>query len=282
MAVIGGMNALRVVKELSFGMYLDGGEHGEILLPTRYIPKDCKVDDVIDVFIYLDSEDRIIATNEKPYAMVGDFAHLRVVGVNEIGAFMDWGLMKDLLVPFREQKQKMIIDNWYIVRVYLDNITNRIAASAKIDSFLDNLPPDYEEGQEVKLLIHSETDMGFKAIVDGKHWGMLYKNEVFQDLERGQRIKGFVKKLREDEKIDLCLSKPGYGKIKDISERILDAVRESDGFLPLTDKSAPETIYGLFNVSKKVYKSAVGGLYRRGLIAMEEHGIRLVDKKTEN
>jgi hypothetical protein len=278
MAIIGKINNLRVVKELSFGMYLDGGEHGEILLPVRYIPKGCQVDDMIDVFIYLDSEDRIIATTEKPFAMVDDFALLRVVSVNEVGAFLDWGLLKDLLVPFREQKQKMEIGKWYIVKVYLDNLTKRIAASAKLDTFLDNLPPDYEDGQEVDLMICGETELGYKAIVNSIHWGMLYKNEVFVALEYGQRTKGFIKKVRDDEKIDVCLQKPGYGKIKDISERILDELKKHKGFMPVTDKSAPEIIYGLFGVSKKAYKSAVGGLYRRGLVTIENDGLRMIEK----
>jgi uncharacterized protein len=278
MATIGRVNNLKVIKELSFGMYLDGGEHGEILLPTRYIPENCNIDDFIDVFIYFDSEDRIIATTEHPYAMVDDFALLKVVSVNEVGAFLDWGLPKDLLVPFREQKQKMQEGYSYIVKVYFDQDSKRIAASAKLDSFLDNLPPDYEEGQEVDLMIGIETELGYKAIVNNLHWGMLYKNEIFQPLERGMKIKGFIKKVREDEKIDLCLMKPGYGKINDISNRILAHLEQNNGFMTVTDKSSPEIIYHMFQISKKAYKIAIGNLYRKKNISIEETGIRLIKK----
>ena len=277
MAEIGKLNRLKVVKELSFGLYLDGGEHGEILLPTRYIPNDTKVDDEIEVFIYYDSEDRIIATTETPLAMVGDFSLLKVVSVNAIGAFLDWGLPKDLLVPFREQKQTMQEGRYYLVKVYFDKNSKRIAASAKLDSFLDNLPPNYKEGQEVDLIICNETELGYKAIVNKLHWGMLYKNEVFQPLERGQKIKGFVKKIRDDEKIDLNLTKSGYAKVDDISEKILDYLRNNKGFATLTDKSSPETIYNLFSVSKKAFKMAIGGLYKKGYILIEINGIRLVE-----
>jgi len=278
MAEIGKINHLKVVKELSFGLYLDGGAHGEILLPVRYIPEGTKVGDEIDVFIYYDSEDRIIATTEKPYVMVDDFALLKVISVNQVGAFLDWGLPKDLLVPFREQKQTMQEGRWYIVRVYLDKASKRIAASAKIDSFLDNLPPDYQEGQEVDLIICNETELGYKAIVNRLHWGMLYKSEVFQPLERGQRVKGFIKKIREDEKIDVSLAKPGYGKVDLLSEKILDYLRNNKGFMDVTDKSSPETIYSLFGISKKAFKMTIGGLYKRGYIMLEDQGIRLIQE----
>jgi Uncharacterized protein conserved in bacteria len=276
MAEIGRINRLKVVKELNFGLYLDGGEHGEILLPVRYVPQDTKVGDELEVFIYFDSEDRIIATTEKPFAMVGDFALLRVVSVNAFGAFLDWGLAKDLLVPFREQKQSMQEGRWYMVRVYYDKASKRIAASAKLDAFLDNLPPDYKEGQEVDLIICSETELGYKAIVNKLHWGMLYKSEVFQTLERGRNVKGFIKKVREDDKIDLSLTKPGYGKVDDISEKILSYLRNNQGYMKVTDKSSPELIYSLFGISKKAYKMAIGGLYRKGFVFLEEEGVRLI------
>lgn len=278
MAEIGQLNRLKVVKELNFGLYLDGGEHGEILLPIRYVPGGTKIGDEIEVFIYYDSEDRIIATTETPFAMVGDFALLQVVSVNAFGAFLDWGLSKDLLVPFREQKQTMQEGRWYMVRVYFDKTSKRIAASAKIDAFLDNLPPDYKEGQEVDLIICNETELGHKAIVNKLHWGMLYKNEVFQTLERGRKIKGYIKKVREDEKIDLSLTKPGYGKVDDISEKILEYLRINHGFLAVTDKSSPEIIYSVLGVSKKAYKMAIGGLYKKGYIRLEDDGVRLIQK----
>lgn len=279
MAELGKLNKLRIVKELDFGIYLDGKEHGEILMPRRYIPENCKPDDIIEAFIYLDSEDRIIATTERPYAMVDEFAFLEVSSVNSIGAFLNWGLLKDLLVPFREQKQKMVEGKSYVVYVYVDLESNRIVASAKLDKFLDNLPPEFEVGQEVDLLICTETEIGYKAIINNTHGGILYKNEVFRPLNKGQKIKGYIKKIRDDEKIDLCLQKPGYEKIDEISQVIIDKLKEHGGFIAVTDKSPTETIYNLFGVSKKTYKKAVGALYKTKLISIEDNGIRLNSNK---
>ena len=275
MAEIGKLNSLRVVKEVDFGLYLDGGEHGEILLPKRYVPENAKPEDILEVFIYLDSEDRIIATTETPHIMLGEFACLKAVAVTPMGAFLDWGLMKDLFVPFREQKLKMEEGKWYVVTVYLDPETKRLVASAKIEKFLDNLPPEYEAGQEVDLLIAGETDLGFNAIINNRHLGVIYNNEIFQPLRKGDRIKGFIKKIREDEKIDLLLQKPGYGKVDDISMKIVNVLKDHHGFLPVTDKSDPDTIYKLFGVSKKTYKKAVGALFKFKIIDIEDKGIRL-------
>lgn len=277
MAVIGKINHLKVVKELNFGVYLDGEEHGEILLPARYVPANTKVGDEMDVFVYFDSEDRIIATTEKPYAMVDDFALLKVISVNSIGAFLDWGLSKDLLVPFREQKQTMKEGKRYMVKIYVDKASKRIAASAKIDAFLDNLPPNYTEDQEVDLIVCDETELGYKAIINNLHWGMLYKSEVFQPLEKGQRIKGYIKKVREDEKIDLSITKLGYGKVDAISDKILKYLENNRGYMAVTDKSSPELIYSLFGISKKAYKMAIGGLYKKGSILLENEGVRLTE-----
>jgi predicted RNA-binding protein (virulence factor B family) len=275
MVELGKYNKLKVVKKLDFGVYLDGGEQGEILLPLRYVPEDCEVDDEVEVFIYFDSEDRIIATTEKPLAQVEEFAYLRVVSVNTIGAFLDWGLMKDLLVPFREQKQKMEEDKFYLVFVYLDKDSNRIVASAKLDQFLDNTPPDYSIGQEVDLIVASQTDLGFNAIVNNTHWGMLYKNEVFKPLSKGMKLKGYIKKVREDDKIDLSLNRLGYGKIDDISAKLLKKIKDNGGRLDLTDKSDPELIYLKLNMSKKVFKMAVGALYKERLITITPQGLIL-------
>lgn len=275
MAEIGKINSLRVVKEVDFGLYLDGGEHGEILLPKRYVPENTKPEDIIDVFIYLDSDDRIIATTETPYIKIGEFANLKVVAVRPIGAFLDWGLMKDLFVPFREQKMKMEEGKSYVVTVYLDHETKRLVASAKIEKFLDNLPPAYQPGEEVDLLIASETDLGYNAIINNSHLGVLYKNEVFKPLYRGDRMKGYIKKVREDEKIDLILQKPGYGKVDDISMQIIEVLKKNNGYMPVTDKTDPETIYELFGVSKKTYKKAIGSLFKFRLIDIEDKGIRL-------
>ena len=275
MAEIGVFNNLKVIKEVDFGVYLDGGEHEEILLPRRYVPENCKVDDNIRVFIYLDSEDRFIATTETPYAMVGDFALLKVVAVESVGAFLDWGLLKDLLVPFSEQSPTMEIGKSYIVRIYVDKQSNRIAATTRLDRYLDNDPGNFHAGQEVELLICNQTDIGYKAIINGTHWGVLYSNEVFQPLKSGQKTTGYIKKVRDDNKIDLSLHKPGYERVDDITDTILNVLKEQGGFISVTDKSSPETIHKLFGVSKKTYKKAIGAIYRKRLITIENDGIRL-------
>ena len=279
MTDIGKINNLKIVKEVDFGIYLDGGEHGEILLPSRYVPENCKVDEILKVFIYLDSEDRFIATTEKPYAMVGDFALLKVVAVGSVGVFLDWGLPKDLLVPFREQSPNMEEGKSYMVRIYVDKKSNRIAATTRLDRYLDNEPACFQAGEEVELLICNQTDIGYKAIINNTHWGVLYTNEVFQPLKSGQVIKGYIKKVRDDNKIDLSLHKPGYERVDDVTEIILNVLKQKGGFLPVTDKSSPETIYKLFGVSKKTYKKAIGAIYKKKLITIENDGIKLSSKQ---
>ena len=276
MAAIGLMNELEVVKTVDFGIYLDGGPHGEILMPKRYVPEGTKPGDMLNVFIYLDSEDRLIATSETPKAMVGEFVMLKVISVTSVGAFLDWGLPKDLLVPFREQQQRMEAGKSYLVYVYLDDESQRIVATSKLDKCLDNIPVDYEPGEEVDLIIAGQTNLGYKAIIDNSHWGMIYKNEVFQDLQTGQHVKGFIKAIREDEKIDLSLQKEGYEKIDDISQTILNKLAANKGFLPFTDKTDPEIIKNTFKISKKNFKKAIGTLYKQRLISLEENGIRML------
>lgn len=273
---IGKYNNLQIVKELDFGVYLDGGELGEILLPKRYVPNDVKIDDFIDVFVYNDSEDRVIATTEKPFATVGEFALLKVVSVNSYGAFLDWGLIKDLLLPYSEQKQKMDEGQSCIVFVYLDFKSKRIAASSKIEKYLDNIPADYKEGEEVELLICNPTDIGYTVIINKLHQGMLYKNEIFTTVHRGQKIKGYIKKNRDDEKIDVCLYKQGYGKVDSVAKEILQQLLDQ-GILYVTDKSSPDEIYKRFKVSKKSFKQAIGFLYKQKLISLETDGIRLIE-----
>lgn len=276
MIELGKINTLKVVKEVDFGLYLDGGEAGEILLPTRYIDKGTEVDHFIDVFIYSDSEDRLIATNEKPYAQVGEFAFLKCVQTTEFGAFLDWGLMKDLLVPFSEQTTDMVEDVRYFVYVYVDEETDRIVASAKISKFLDNVPAEYEEGEEVDLIIGTRTDLGVKVIVNGEHSALLYHNEVFTELRPGQEVKGYIKKIREDEKLDVTLQKEGYEHVLGIAGDILRKMEKSGGFIEATDKSSPEVIKHMFGISKKVFKKAIGSLYKDRMITIESNGIRLV------
>ncbi|MCT4638797.1 MAG: S1-like domain-containing RNA-binding protein [Bacteroidales bacterium] len=276
MAEIGKLNKLEVVKEVSFGVFLDGGEHGEILMPKRYVPEDTVPGNILEVFVYMDSEDRIVATTEKPLAMVGDFAILKAVASNRYGAFLDWGLVKDLFVPHREQRMKIEQDNWYLVYIYLDNETSRIAASTKVDRFLDNLPPEYKEGDEVDIMICSKTDIGYKAIINSTHWGIIYNNQVFETLRRGDKRKAYINKVREDEKIDLLLHKPGYDKIDSFTQKVLDELEKSGGYLALNDKSPAEVIYKRLEMSKKNFKKAIGGLYKQKVITIGDDGIRKI------
>ena len=281
MTDIGKLNELKVVRKVDFGFYLDGGNLGEILIPKKYVPDGCKLGDRLKVFIYNDSEDRIIATTLMPDAMVGEFAYLKVVAVNSMGAFLDWGLPKDLLVPFREQKMPMKEGRFYLVRIYLDERTNRIVASLRLNDHLGRDPVDFQELQEVDLLICDRTELGYKAIINNAHWGLIYADEVFQPLKMGQRIKGFVRKIRDDNKINLCLQKPGYGKVKDIAGTILETLEKEGGFIAVTDKSSPETIYKLFGISKKTYKKAIGAIYKKRLITIAPDGIKLIDKSSK-
>lgn len=277
MVEIGKINTLDVNRETENGLYLDGLEHGEILMPQKFVTAEVKETKCATVFVYTDSEDRLVATTETPIAMVGEFAVLKVVAVSKFGAFLDWGLPKDLLVPFREQKADMVEGRNYLVYIYLDLQTNRIVASAKLDKFLDNTPPEYEAGDEVDLVIVDETDLGYKAIVNMEHWGILYKNQVYKQLKNGQKIKGYVNKVRFDEKIDLLLEKPGYEKVDAISEKILVELKENNGFMAVSDKTSPEMIKAMFGISKKNFKKAIGGLYRKKIILFESDGIKLAE-----
>jgi len=281
MVEIGKFNTLRVVKAVDFGVYLDGEALGEILLPRRYVPEGCHPGDRVEVFLYHDSEDRLIATTERPYAGVGELALLKVVAVNPIGAFLDWGLPKDLLAPFGEQQQRMKKGRAYLVYVYLEKTSRRIAASSKLDKFLTAQPAHFRKGQAVDLLIAENTDMGYKAVIDRCAWGILYHNEVFQDLRQGQQVRGFIKNIRGDGKIDLTLQKPGYEKVPDLSEKILAAIRAGGGFLDVTDKTSAARIHGLFGISKKTFKKAIGALYKARRISLEKDGIALTQKKQE-
>ena len=276
MVEIGKYNTLKIVKDLDFGVYLDGGDDLEILLPARYVPRNVKPGDEVEVFIYHDNEGRIIATTAKPLAIVGEFQWMECKSVNDMGAFLEWGLMKDLLVPFREQKMPMREGKWYLVYVHLDHVTKRIVASARVDKFLDNIPPVYEFNQEVDLLVADETEIGYKVIINNLHWGLVYHNEIYRRLERGEHLKGYIKEVREDEKIDVSLTRLGYEKVEGIAGIILDALKVQNGFLPVHDKSPAEEIYSLFGCSKKSFKQAIGALYKKKLISIEPAGIRLI------
>ncbi|MDH0893026.1 MULTISPECIES: S1-like domain-containing RNA-binding protein [unclassified Pseudomonas] len=278
MALIGRYNSLPVAKLADFGLFLDGGADGEILLPKRYIPKDepCEVGDWLNVFIYLDSEDRLIATTEKPKVQVGGFASLKVVDINRVGLFFDWGLPKDLLMPHSEEKCPLQVGDYCVVHVYLDPRTRRITATARLDRYLDKTPANYQVGQEVDLLVVEQTDLGFKAIINGLHWGLIHKNEVFKFLRGGSQEKGYIKELRADGKISLSLQPVGQQARDELSEQILAALRDAGGSLPLSDKSDPAVISKAFGVSKGNFKKAIGGLFKQGLIAIHDDRIELV------
>ena len=275
MMEIGKYNKLRIVKDLDFGVYLDGGNDLEILLPARYVPKNVKPGDEVEVFIYHDNEGRLIATTARPKAIVGEFKFMEVKAVNSVGAFLDWGIMKDLMVPFKEQKRAMQEGNWYLVYVRLDHVTERIMASARIDKFLNNIPLEYKINEQVNILIADETDIGYKVIINNSHWGLIYHSEVFQRLERGEEMKAYIKEIREDEKIDISLTPVGYIKVEGIAGVILQALELQGGFIGVHDKSDPSLIHSLFRCSKKSFKQAVGALYRQKRITIENDGIRL-------
>lgn len=272
---LGRYNQLEVVKKVEFGVYLDGDEDGEILLPKKYVPEDCEEGDMLNVFIYLDMEERLVATTLQPYAQVGDFACLEVAWVNEYGAFLDWGLMKDLFVPFREQKVKMQKGRRYVVHIHVDEESYRIMASAKVERYLSDERPEYQPGEEVEVMVWQRTDLGYKVIVDNKFSGMLFHNEVFRQLEIGMKLPAYIKQVRPDGKIDLELQKAGFHKVDDFAEVLLQYIRDNGGRTSINDKTDAETIYDAFGVSKKTFKKAVGDLYRKRLIVLEDGGIRL-------
>ncbi len=276
---LGKFNQLEIVKEVDFGLYLDGGdEYGEILLPLRYVPEVYEIGEMLNVFIYLDMEERIIATTLTPLVEVDQFGFLEVSWVNEFGAFLNWGLMKDLFVPFREQKMKMEIGRKYIVHAHIDEESYRIVASAKVERYLSDDMPQYEDGQEVDILVWQKTDLGFKVIVENKFSGLVYDNEIFQPLYTGMRLKAFIKQVRPDGKIDLILQTNGRRAILDFTETLVHYLVENAGETELNDKSPAEDIYDVFGVSKKVFKKAVGELYKKKVISLSPGKITLVKK----
>lgn len=277
MSIIGQYAELKVAKIVDFGVYLEGEDESLILLPTRYVPLKTQLDDTIRVFIYRDSEDRIIATTLIPFATAGQFAYLQVKEVTNIGAFLEWGIAKDLLVPFSEQKDNMQLGYYYLVYIYVDNATGRIVGTAKLERVLRDKETAYEEDQEVEILIGRRNEMGYQVLVNNDALGMLYKNEIFEYVLPGERRKAYIKKVRIDGKIDVSLQRQGYrNEIPQAGEQILQQLRDEDGFLPVNDKSTPEDIYSLLNMSKKSFKKAVGLLYKQKLITIEDAGIYLI------
>lgn len=278
MAIIGKRNTLTVIRDSSPGLYLDGGEHGEILLPNRYVPRGIKMGTLLEVFVYRDSEDRLVATTETPRAMVGETASLKVIGINrKVGAFLDWGLAKDLLLPFREQIGVLRLGQDVVVRVYIDEKTQRIVASMKLDRDSVAEPPDYRPGQPVDFLVTEKTDLGYKALVEGKYSALLYHDGLTVPVAVGRQLKGFVKTLRPDGKIDLVLDQPGYQRVAPLARRIVQALQRNAGRLGVDDDSSPEAIRQAFGASKKAFKQALGTLYKRRRIRFSRPGIELLD-----
>lgn len=274
---IGSYNTLKVARSVDFGLYLSDDEGNEVLLPSRYVPSRVRQGDEIEVFVYRDSENRPIATTERPYATVGQFVYLQVVDVNKTGAFLDWGLTKDLMCPFREQKIKMQKGMEYLVYVYLDDATQRVVASAKIEKFLDNVFPRLRHGDEVDALVYRHTDIGYKAIVNNLYSGLIYENETYAPISLGGTpIKAYVKHVREDGKIDLTVTPPASDRIPSIEQNIIKRMKSLGGILDLNDKSSPEDIKRRFNCSKKDFKRALGSLYRQHIIAITPDEIKIL------
>lgn len=277
MIQIGKINTLRALRETSVGFFLGDDEDNDVLLPNKYVPRELQIGDSIDVFIYTDSEDRIIATTLTPKIKRNEFARLQVVSVTSVGAFLGWGLEKDLLVPYREQNRPMEVGRWYVVYLYLDHETDRLVASNRLNRFLDSAPPNLEEDQEVSLLVYESTDLGVNVIINNRYRGLVYANEIFQRIYPGDRLTGYIKQIREDNRIDVSLQKPGYENIESGAHRILSVLEQQGGFLPLHDKSNPEEIYNLLEMSKKTFKKAIGTLFRERKIVIKEDGIYRVD-----
>ena len=277
---VGQFNLMRVDRKVDFGFYMDDGGEG-ILLPKRFVPSGLQIDDTISVFVYHDSDNRLIATTQEPFAVVGDIAALKVVEVTSQGAFLDWGLMKDLFVPVSQQLSTMRLGGKYLVKLYIDAQTGRVAATEKIDKQISNDILTVKEGEKVKIQVYRESEIGYVVIVNQVHQGLVYKNEVFTHLHIGQFIdEAFVKKIREDNKLDIGLGKQGGEKLADDNQKIMNLLKSHKGFLPYHDKSAPDDIYAFFGMSKKAFKMNVGMLYKLKLISIEEDGIHLVPEAT--
>ena len=276
MIELGKMNRLQARRQTDHGWYLSDGSEEEVLLPNKFVPKDFREGQEIEVFVFNDSEDRITATTLKPKIQLHEFAWLKVVEVMKFGAFLDWGLEKDLLVPFAQQAIKMGKDRHYLVYLYIDEMTGRLAASTKLNFFLQKEPVTVKEGEEVDLLIGEMNDLGFTVIINGIHRGLIFKSDLLGPVRSGTRIKGFVKHIRPDHKIDVSLQKQGFGNVTDGAQRILAYLRANEGFLDLNDKSDPEEIVKRLNMSKKTFKRAIGGLYKRKMIKLEKEGVYLV------
>ncbi|EGR1752129.1 CvfB family protein [Vibrio parahaemolyticus] len=276
MIKIGQINSLEVIKKADFGVFLDGDDYGSVLLPNKDVPEGTELGDHIEVFLYFDSESQLAATIDKPIAQVGEWGLMKIEGINQTGAFVNWGIKeKDLLIPFSEQRARFTAGQNILVYVYTDKASGRIVGTTKFNKWLDKTPANYEVNEEVDLIIAERSQLGYKAIVNGKHWGMIFPSDVFGKLFIGKKLKGYIKQVREDGKIDLSLQKVGVAKMDDLSSKIIDLLEKKGGFLPLNDKSSPEAIFDAFRTSKGTYKKTIGGLYKQGKIVIEKDGIRL-------
>ena len=273
--LLGDYNTLRIARRSDIGLYLDGDQAGEILLPNRYVTQDMQIGDETRVFLYLDQEERLVATTEQPLAKVGDFACLECVWVNQYGAFLDWGLMKNLFCPFREQRQRMETGRRYIVHVHIDQDSYRIMASAKVSKFLSTDHPPYQPGDEADILVWHPTDMGYKVIVDNRYYGLIFRNQVFQPIHTGDRLKAYISNVREDGKLDIALQHTGRQHTQDFAEELLAYLHDHNGICSLGDKSDADHIRDTFHVSKKTFKRAVGDLYKRHLVMAGDYEVRL-------
>ncbi|BDY06631.1 S1-like domain-containing RNA-binding protein [Ferrimonas sp. YFM] len=278
MVRIGHYNRLSVVRLSDYGVFLDGGKFGHILLPRKFVPKDTEIGTEIEVFLYFDSEDQLIATTQKAKACLGEFALMQVVDVNNAGAFLDWGLDKDLLVPYNQQKVPMEKGRHYVVHIYQDHHTERLAASTKLDRFVSEKPGRFKRMQKVDLLLTNKTDLGFKAIVNDSYWGVLYHNEIFREVRVGQRLTGYIKWVRDDGGVDLTLNPPAAEAVDQLEAQVLKHLADNQGFSHLGDKADPEAIKRVFKVSKKVYKRTLGSLFKAGKISIDSDGIRLKEE----
>jgi predicted RNA-binding protein (virulence factor B family) len=280
---VGEYNLLKVIREVAFGLYLDDGAEG-ILLPKRFVPEGAKTGDELKVFLYHDGEDRLIATTQQPKGILGDIVKLRAITVNPQGAFLDNGLMKDLFVPKSKQQRGMIPNGEYLVKVYLDEQTGRLAATEKIEPFLSNETITVKELEVVDLIVYRRTDIGYVVIINNKHTGVLHHNEIYRDITAGDRFTGFIKKIYPEDKgsaerwrIDVSAGKPGYERVEDETQKIIRLLKENNGYLPYHDKSSPEEIYSFFSMSKKTFKMTTGNLYKQRKISFEKTGIKLMD-----
>lgn len=278
MAHIGERATLMILREQPFGLFLDAGDElGEVLLPRREMPVKWHVGGEVDVFLYHDSEDRPVATLKQPKVMPGEFAYLECLQITGVGAFLDWGLPKDLLLPFREQKERLEIGKSYVVHVHVDQASGRIVATRRLNKYLNQTPPKYEEGQEVAIMLYGKTELGYKAIVEGKHGGVLFGNEVFRRLRAGEKTTAYVTQVRPDGKIDLSLYPPGRAKVNDLEARIEEELAKRGGFWALCDSSPAEEIHKALGVSKKAFKQATGALFKKRKISIGDDGIRLTE-----